>query len=104
MKAAVFLKAQDGDTRAFEGDRIVLDAPSVVQLQLGPEQVARFERDGNDLVLVLEDGTVLVIENFFVQTPEGRNDLVFEDGADVTWWAQYGETWTGFDIAESVTR
>ncbi|MEX2518759.1 MAG: tandem-95 repeat protein [Paracoccaceae bacterium] len=100
MNAAVFLKAQDGAPQTFDGNRIALEAPSVVQLQIGPEQVARFDRDGNDLVLVLEDGTVLVIENFFVETAGGRNDLVFEDGNGVTWWAQYGDDWTGFDIAE----
>ncbi|MBO1907986.1 tandem-95 repeat protein [Microvirga sp. 3-52] len=100
MKAAVVLKAQNGAIRTFEGNRITLEAPSVVQLQVGPEQVARFERKGNDLLLVLEDGTALVIENFFVKTADERNDLVFEDGSGVTWWAQYGDDWTGFDIAE----
>ncbi|WP_166802449.1 BapA/Bap/LapF family prefix-like domain-containing protein, partial [Microvirga pakistanensis] len=100
MKAAVVLKAQDTATRTIDGDHITLEAPSVVQLQVGPEQVARFERKGNDLLLILEDGTVLVIENFFVLTAGERNDLVFEDGNGVTWWAQYGDDWTGFDIAE----
>ncbi|WP_189658407.1 BapA/Bap/LapF family prefix-like domain-containing protein, partial [Pseudodonghicola xiamenensis] len=100
MKATVFLKAENGASQVFESDRIALDAPSVVRLEIGPEQVARFDRDGNNLVLVLDDGTVLIIENFFVTMPEGRNDLVFEDANDVTWWAQYGEEWTGFDIAE----
>lgn len=85
---------------------IRLESPSVVALAIGPEQVARFDREGNDLVLILEDGTILMIENFFIVTADERNDLVFEDGNDVTWWAQYdsngkyGEAWTGFDIAE----
>ncbi|MCI1003071.1 tandem-95 repeat protein [Ochrobactrum sp. C6C9] len=100
MKAAVFPKAENGASQTFDGNRITLKAPSVVQMQIGPEDVARFERDGNDLVLVLDDGRILVIENFFVVTADGRNDLVFEDGNDVTWWAQYGDEWTGFDIAE----
>lgn len=100
MQATVFSKAQGGAVETFNGGRIVLDAPSVVQLQIGPESVARFERDGNDLVLLLKDGSVLRIQNFFVVTAEGRNDLVFEDANGVTWWAQYGEKWTGFDIAE----
>ena len=100
MKAAVFLKSHNGQSHVVENKRITLEAPSVVQLPIGPEEVARFERDGNDLILVLGDGTVLVIENFFVVTENGRNDLVFEDQNDVTWWAQYGDNWTGFDIAE----
>ncbi|MEN9063224.1 BapA/Bap/LapF family prefix-like domain-containing protein [Ponticoccus litoralis] len=100
MKATIFPKAQNGSSEVFEGGRIALEAPSVVQLAIGPEQVLRFDRDGSDLVLVLKDGTRLVIEGFFVQDADGRNDLVFEDGNGVTWWAQYGEDWEGFDIAE----
>src|SRR5690554_120113 len=100
MKAAVFLKAQNGSSRNFDGNHITLEEPSVVQLPIGPEQVARFDRTGNDLVLTLKDGSVLVIENFFVVADDGRNDLVFEDEEGVTWWAQYGEVWDGFDIAE----
>ncbi|MFK4823133.1 Ig-like domain-containing protein, partial [Ochrobactrum quorumnocens] len=100
MKAVVFPKAEIGASRNFDGNRIRLETPSVVQVQIGPEEVARFERDGNNLLLILEDGSVVVIENFFATTGDGRNDLVFEDGNDVSWWAQYGETWTGFDIAE----
>ncbi|MDG9793672.1 Ig-like domain-containing protein [Brucella anthropi] len=100
MKAVVFPKAESGASRNFDGNRIRLETPSVVQLQIGPEEVARFERDGNNLLLILEDGSVVVIENFFVTNGDARNDLVFEDGNDVTWWAQYGETWSGFDIAE----
>ncbi|GHE79977.1 hypothetical protein GCM10019059_42980 [Camelimonas fluminis] len=100
MKATVFPKADHAAPEAFNGSRIALGAPSVVQLQMGPERVAQYKRHGNDLLLTLDDGTVLTIENFFVMTPSGRNDLVFRDGDDVTWWAQYGEAWTGFDIAE----
>ncbi|MAK64624.1 MAG: hypothetical protein CMF75_07800, partial [Maricaulis sp.] len=100
MKATIFPKAQDGASKVFDGTRIALEAPSVVQLAIGPEQVLRFDRDGSDLILVLKDGTRLVIADFFVQDADGRNDLVFEDGNGVTWWAQYGEEWTGFDIAE----
>jgi hypothetical protein len=53
--------------------------------------VAGFERCGSDLVLVQEDSPVLVIENIFVQTLEGRTDLVFET-ATTSPGAQYGGT------------
>lgn len=99
---STIIQKSTGEAFQVEAVRAIeLEAPSVVVLAIGPEQVARFDRDGNDLVLVLEDGTILVIENFFAVTADGRNDLVFEDGNGVTWWAQYGENWTGgFDIAE----
>lgn len=100
MKAKIFPKSGNDTSQVLGEDRIVLTTPSVVQVQIGPEQVASFDREGNDLLLVLKDGTVLVIENFFVQTADGRNDLVMEDAQGVLWWAQYGERWTGFDIAE----
>src|SRR5690606_15038475 len=87
-------------SQRFDGERITLDAPSVVVLPVGPEHVASFDREGNDLILVLQDGSVLVIANFFVITSGDRNDLVFEDENGVTWWAQYDDVWTGFNIAE----
>lgn len=100
MKAEVFPKSGSAAAQIRGEDRVVLEMPSVVRLHVGPEQVARYDRDGNDLLLVLDDGTVVVIENFFVQQAGDRNDLVLVDMYGVTWWAQYGETWSGFDIAE----
>jgi VCBS repeat-containing protein len=100
MKVNVFPKIKNGNPQSFDRTHIPIETPSVVTLATGPEQVARFERAGSDLVLVFKDGTRLVIENFFIETADGRNDLVFEDSHGVTWWAQYDQEWTGFDIAE----
>ena len=100
MKVNVFPKIQNGNPQSFDRTHIPIETPSVVTLATGPEQVARFERAGSDLVLVFKDGTRLVIENFFIETADGRNDLVFEDSHGVTWWAQYDQESTGFDIAE----
>ena len=101
MRAAVFPKDERGTTQSIEADRIVLDRPSVVELQLGPEEVLSYNRTGADLVLTLKDGSVLVIENFFAMGEAGnRNDLVLEDSNGVTWWAQYDSVWDGFEIAE----
>ncbi|RWR47981.1 BapA prefix-like domain-containing protein, partial [Sinirhodobacter ferrireducens] len=69
-------------------------------MHMGPEAVARFERVGDDLVLELQDGSRIIIDNFFVVADEARSDIVFVDDAGVTWWGQYGSSWTGFDIAE----
>ncbi|WP_206363728.1 Ig-like domain-containing protein, partial [Paenirhodobacter huangdaonensis] len=82
------------------GNHIELQTPSVVALHMGPEAVARFERVGDDLVLELQDGTRIIIDNFFVVADDARSDIVFVDDAGVTWWGQYGSSWTGFDIAE----
>ncbi|WP_175471240.1 Ig-like domain-containing protein [Roseivivax marinus] len=96
----LFAKAQGRDFRDLEGSVVELGEPSVLQLHIGPEEVARFDRDGNDLVLVLKDGSVLRLVNFFVVTEQGRHDLTFVDENGVTWWGQYGEVWDGFDISE----
>ena len=95
----------DGSAERLSGrDPIVLRAPTVVRMPFGPEAVARFDKVGADLVLLLRDGTRIVVENFFrAFEGGGRSDLVFVDAADVTWWAQYDEPWGAFDIAEIET-
>ncbi|MDT0684717.1 Ig-like domain-containing protein, partial [Roseicyclus sp. F158] len=100
MRMTLFSKAQGGKSRDLDGSVVELEEPSVLQLQIGPEDVARFDRDGSDLVLVLKDGSMLRLVNFFVVTEEGRHDLTFVDEHGVNWWGQYGEVWDGFDIAE----
>lgn len=55
---------------------------------------------GNDLVLLLKDGTRVHIADFFLTYDEGRNDIVFIDENEVVWWGQYDEPWDCFQIAE----
>ena len=84
----------DGTVSQLENTAaITLDAPSVVTLGFGPEEVAKFDKVGFDLVLTLHDGSRVVIANFFCMYDEGRNDIVFVDDNDVVWWGQYDEPW-----------
>ncbi|MGV0908496.1 Ig-like domain-containing protein [Martelella sp. FOR1707] len=103
MRIDAILKSGAQKRDISDTGHIALDAPSVVRIDVGPEQLLRYERDGNDLVLVLRDGSVLRIDGFFVVSNGERNDLVFVDDDGVSWWAQYGDVWTGFDIAEIET-
>ena len=129
MKAEII--AKKGATRRKIDDlqNLALQQPSVIVLKLAPESVARYERRGDDLVLVLKDGQEVVIHAFFVQYPAqdhpaaestpapaasdhgsssgqdnsahpGRNDLVLEDNNGVTWWGQYPDQWTEFHFTE----
>lgn len=102
----VKLFAKNGGVAKEQGftGPIILDAESVVEMPFGPENVARFDKHGQDLVLALHDGTRIVILDFFEAFSDaGRNDLVFTDAAGVTWWAQYEEPWQFFDIVQ-ITR
>ncbi|MDZ4356001.1 MAG: tandem-95 repeat protein, partial [Variovorax sp.] len=80
---------------------LVLDRPSIVSLKIAPESVLKFERRGDDLVLVLRDGQEVAVRGFFAEYPDGgRNDLVLEDGAGVQWWGQYTAPWKDFHFTE----
>jgi hypothetical protein len=68
----------NGATEQFEGaNTITLQGTGVVSLRIGPEEVARFDQVGQDLVLLLKDGSKILIKNFFVQYDDNmRSDLV----------------------------
>src|SRR5690606_26192836 len=90
-----------GETVSVAAGDIVLDKAGIVRLKLGPEQVARFERIGDDLQLVLADGRTITIHNFFVVDEDGeRHDLVLEDADGVAWWGQYTSPWGEFHFTE----
>ncbi len=88
----------------MEGDSTTLNEPNVVVMKFSPEDVVRFERVGNTLILHLRDGRTFTVVNFFdrYQTEEGeeRNEIVFQDENGVTWWGQYTDDWCHFQIAE----
>src|SRR3546814_595208 len=91
----------NGDSGSVETNVIHISSPSIVQLKIAPEQVRTFERDGVNLKMVLLDGKVVVVENFFVKDSDGnRSDLVLEDGSGVLWWGQYPAEWAGFHFTE----
>jgi len=65
---------------SVNAERIVLSESSIVHTKMNRDDVAEFIRDGNNLILKLTNGEVVVIENFFVVDAEGvTSDLVFED-------------------------
>ena len=117
--AEIIDKANGSRRNVGEGSEIVLDRPSVIVLKLAPENVARYERRGDDLILILRGGQKIVIQDFFVKhlveadeettnveaseadpAEEGRNELVLEDDNGVVWWGQYPEEWSEFHFTE----
>ncbi|WP_186759906.1 BapA/Bap/LapF family prefix-like domain-containing protein, partial [Luteimonas wenzhouensis] len=100
MSTEIVHKADGNTVSAGTGD-IALDQAGIIRLKLGPEQVARFERVGDDLQLVLKDGRTITIHNFFVVDEDGeRHDLVLEDAEGVAWWGQYTSPWSEFHFTE----
>lgn len=90
-----------GAVRTGSAGALVLDRPSIVFVKVGPEAVARYERRGGDLVMVLRDGKEITVADFFADYADGgRNDLVLEDAQGVLWWGQYSGPWSQFQFTE----
>lgn len=78
------LNQQTGDVvihYSQSADRIVnLTQTSVVRINASPESVNSYERQGNDLIVHMRDGTTVRYQNFFRLDAEGlHSELVFQD-------------------------
>lgn len=62
-------------------DRVVnLSQTSIVRINASPETVNFYERQGNDLIVHMKDGTTVRYQNFFQLDAEGQHsELIFED-------------------------
>ncbi|MDN0087059.1 Ig-like domain-containing protein [Yersinia nurmii] len=69
-------------TRVAGGNQIVaLNEPSVVRIHAATDSVIRYERQGNDLILHMKDGSTVRYQHFFQTDAEGHySELVFDDG------------------------
>ncbi|WP_162231562.1 BapA prefix-like domain-containing protein, partial [Winslowiella iniecta] len=62
---------------------VLLTEPSVVKINGTREMVATFERQGNDLILHMRDGSVVRYKRFFFNDVDGmHSELVFDDGVN----------------------
>ncbi|WP_029589740.1 Ig-like domain-containing protein [Franconibacter helveticus] len=78
------LNQKTGDTvirYSKNADRIVnLTQTSVVRINASPESVNSYERQGNDLIVHMRDGTTVRYQNFFRLDAEGlHSELIFQD-------------------------
>ncbi|MGQ1374841.1 BapA/Bap/LapF family prefix-like domain-containing protein [Acinetobacter baumannii] len=67
-------------------NQITLTEASIVHTKMHRDDVEEFIRDGNNLLLKLKNGEVIVIENFFTAYDEVISDLVFEEDGCVLYW------------------
>ncbi|MCE9994215.1 Ig-like domain-containing protein, partial [Enterobacter asburiae] len=61
-------------------------SPSVIEIHGSAQDVARYMRQGKDLLIYMKDGSVIRCNNYFLDDPEGKNhsELVFNDQQELT--------------------
>ncbi|EPN2405961.1 Ig-like domain-containing protein [Klebsiella aerogenes] len=71
-----------------DGNQVNLNTQSVVVLHIKREDISSYARQGNDLVLKINDGSTLTLKNFFVNDANGHHsDLVLQDDdTGALWW------------------
>lgn len=84
---AEILSRDDGSilsqATAGRSQTVLLNQPSVVKIHGTREMVAEFERQGNDLILHMRDGSVVRYQQFFFDDIDGdHSELVFDDGVN----------------------
>ena len=99
--SAVVTDKQTGSARNVAGDTVVLSGASVITVQASPEDIASYQRSGDDLVLRFQDGRIFRIVNFYV-AGEGatENDLVLQDENGTLWAGQHSDGLADFSFAE----
>ena len=84
MAVNIVTKSDNELSKDVPVENLNLAKPSIIQLEIAPEKVAKFERNGDDLTLLLKDGRTVTVQHFFVLDANGvRNDLVLLDDAGV---------------------
>ena len=61
---------------------VLLTEPSVVRINATRASVASFERQGEDLILHMQDGSVVRYQRFFLDEDGVHSELVFDDGVN----------------------
>ncbi|WP_347004298.1 Ig-like domain-containing protein [Enterobacter roggenkampii] len=65
---------------------VSISSPSVIEIQGSAQDVVRYVRQGKDLLIYMNDGSVIRCNNYFVEDPETHNqsELVFNDRQELT--------------------
>ncbi|WP_431021905.1 Ig-like domain-containing protein [Erwinia rhapontici] len=75
---SILSQANAGSSR-----NVLLNQPSIVKVHGTREMVAEYERQGNDLILHMKDGTTVRYQQFFLDDVDGdHSELVFDDGVN----------------------
>uniref|UniRef100_UPI003879BA25 Ig-like domain-containing protein n=1 Tax=Enterobacter quasiroggenkampii TaxID=2497436 RepID=UPI003879BA25 len=65
---------------------VSISSPSVIEIQGSAQDVARYVRQGKDLLIYMKDGSVIRCNNYFLEDPEThtQSELVFNDRQELT--------------------
>ncbi|HHY2942283.1 TPA: Ig-like domain-containing protein [Enterobacter hormaechei subsp. steigerwaltii] len=65
---------------------VSISSPSVIEIQGSAQDMVRYVRQGNDLLIYMKDGSVIRCNNYFVEDTETHNhsELVFNDNQELT--------------------
>ncbi|ADO10259.1 Putative AT-2 family transporter precursor [Pantoea vagans C9-1] len=89
-------------TAGGSSQSINLTEPSVVRISGTRDMVTQFERQGNDLVLKMRDGSTVRYQKFFLDDAEGQHsELVFDDGVNPPEHALFPQTAEGTELASN---
>ena len=101
MNPIQVVRKSDGAASKVQSGHVVLDQPATVKLGIDPQSVERAERVGNDLHLVLKDGTSIDIDGFFAAGANGQSsDLLMQDASGTVWHGEPTQPWAGFHFTE----
>lgn len=79
----------DGATSNVVGESASLHSPSIIKLKINPQDIAALDRSGNDLIITLNTGEKITVDNYFVVDAQGHgNELVLEDEHGALWWVK----------------
>ncbi len=84
--AVTIISKEDGARRVVELSAIRLDGPSTVRLPFRKTDVDRYTRDGDDLLIHLNSGEIIRVENYYVDQPSTRSELQFVDDDGAIAW------------------
>lgn len=65
MAVNIVTKSDNKLSKDVPVENLNLAKPSIIQLEIAPEKVAKFERHGDDLTLLLKDGRTVTVQHFF---------------------------------------
>ena len=97
------VKKVNGEVFSLDwANTVTLDGVRAVQMPFGPMDVQAYKTDGVDLLISLNSGDVVTIENFFTEFGEDEeiSELVLQDEQGVLWRGQFDPMTSEFNFTE----